>query len=123
MSRKSFLAVLGVITVALTFLQEQFGLTMNAVAVMGALATVSLFILFEAKLDFKRMAAQVGKWKDPKFWLAFLSVLLAAVSKELGLNLPVEAIVAVLTVIMSVLFGIKLRPSAYPLDRQESRGG
>ena len=109
MSRKTLLAVLGVIAAILAFFKEQFGLGMDVTAVLGGLTAVVLYILFEAKLDLKKLGAQPGKWKDPKFWLAMAAVIFAALNKELGLNLPGEAIIAVLTVIMTVLFGAKFK--------------
>jgi len=62
------------------------------------------YVLFEAKLDLKKLSMQIGRFKDPKFILAFISAILVAISEAFGLELPVEAIVAVLTVIMGVLF-------------------
>jgi len=109
MSRKTLLAVLGVITAILAFLKEQFGLGMDAMTVLGGLTTVVLYVLFEAKLDLKKIGAQAGRWKDPKFLLAFVCVILAALNKELGLNLPAETIITALTVIMTVLFGAKFK--------------
>lgn len=109
MSRKTLVAVLGVLAAALAFFKEQFGLGMDVTAVLGGLTAVVLYILFEAKLDLKKLRAQAGRWKDPKFWLATAAVILAALNKELGLNLPGEAIIAVLTVIMAVLFGAKFK--------------
>ena len=111
MSRKTLLAVLGVISVVLTFLQEQFGLSMDVPGVMGGLTVVMLYILFEAKEDIKRIAPQVGRFKDPKFWIAFVAVLLGSLNEQLGLNLPVEAIVSVLTLIMAVLFKVSFDSS------------
>jgi hypothetical protein len=107
MSRKTIVAVLGILTAIFTFLKAQFGLGMDVIAVLGGLSAVILYVLFEAKLDLKKFGAQAGKWKDPKFWLALVAVILAALNKELGLNLPGDAIVAVLTVIMTILFKVK----------------
>ena len=107
MSRKTLIAVLGVLTAIFTFLKVQFDLGMDVIAVLGGLSAVILYVLFEAKLDLKKFGAQAGKWKDPKFWLALVAIILAALNKELGLNLPGDAIVAVLTVIMTILFKIK----------------
>ena len=109
MSRKTLLAVLGVILAVLTFFKEQFGLSMGVVAAMCGLGTALLYVLFEAKLDLKKIGAQAGRWKDPKFWLAFVAVILAALNKELGLNLPAETIITALTIIMTVLFGVKFK--------------
>jgi len=107
MSRKTIVAVLGVLTVIFTSLKVQFDLGMDVIAVLGGLSAVILYVLFEAKLDLKKFGAQAGKWKDPKFWLALVAIILAALNKELGLNLPGDAIVAVLTVIMTILFKVK----------------
>jgi hypothetical protein len=109
MSRKTLLAVLGILTAIFTFLKAEFGLGMDVTAVLGGLSAVVLYILFQAKLDLKKIGDQPGKWKDPKFWLAALAVILAALNKELGLNLPGEAIIAALAVIMTVLFGTKFK--------------
>ena len=105
MSRKTIMAVLGVIGAILVFLQQQFGLTLDATAIVGGLTAIVLYILFEAKLDAKRIGMQLGRFKDPKFWLAFVSALLVALQNAFGWNLPIEAIVSVLTVVMSILFG------------------
>jgi len=105
MSRKTLLAVFAVIGTVLAFFQQQFGLTLDVTAIVGGLTVIVLYILFEAKLDFKRITGQVGKFKDPKFWLAFASAVLVGLQNAFGWNLPTEAIVAVLTVIMSILFG------------------
>ena len=104
MSRKTIMAILGVIGAILVFFQQQFGLTLDATAIVGGLTAIVLYVLFEAKLDLKRIVGQVGKFKDPKFWLAFISALLVALQSAFGWNLPIEAIVSVLTVIMSILF-------------------
>lgn len=109
MSRKTLLAVLGILTAILAFFKEQFGLGMDVTAVLASLTAAVLYILFQAKLDLKKLGAQPGRWKDPKFWLAMAAVILAALNKELGLNLPAEAIIAVLAVIMTVLFGAKFK--------------
>lgn len=109
MSRKTLLTVLGIITVIVTFLQEQFGLSAGLVAAAGGVGLALLYVLFEAKLDFKKVSDQATKWRDPKFWIAFVGVLVPALNTQLGLNLPTEAIVAVLAVIMTLLFGAKFR--------------
>jgi len=105
MSRKTIMAILGVLGAILVFFQQQFGMTLDATAIVGGLTAIVLYILFEAKLDFKRIGGQMGKFKDPKFWLAFASALLVALQNAFGWNLPIEAIVSVLTVLMSILFG------------------
>jgi len=109
MSRKTLLAVIGVLTAILAFFSEEFGLNLDAQAVMAGLLVVVLYVLFEAKLDLRRFKSQAGRFKDPKFWLAFISVLLGALNEQFGLNLPAEAIIAVLTLVMSILFKVDFK--------------
>lgn len=112
MSRKTLMTVLGVITIIVTFLQEQFGLSAGLVPAVGGVGIALIYVLFEAKLDLKKMGAQPGKWKDPKFWIALAGVLIPELNRQLGLNLPTEAIVAVLGVILAILFGVKFKALA-----------
>lgn len=99
MSRKSIFAILGVL---LVFLKEQFGLAIDVTAFVG----IILYLLFEAKLDLKRITSQAARFKDPKFWVALVATILPAINAEFGLNLPVEAIISVLSVILALLFGV-----------------
>lgn len=105
MSRKTILAVFAIIEVVLLFLKEQFGLQIEATAIVAGIGALLLYIFFEGKLDLEKVKAQSGRFKDPKFWIAFVSALLAALNKELGLNLPVEVIIGFLTLVMTILFG------------------
>ena len=107
MSRKTITAALGIIGAVLAFFSKQFGLSIDPVAIIAGLSAITLYLLREGKLDIKRIGSQIGKFKDPKFWLAFISAILVAVSETFGLALPVEAIIAVLTVIMGVLFKVE----------------
>lgn len=102
MSRKSIFAILGVL---LVFLKAQFGLAIEPVAFIG----IVLYLLFEAKLDLKKIYAQAGRFKDPKFWLALVTTLLPVLNAELGLSLPIDAIIAVLSVLLTVLFGFAIK--------------
>jgi len=112
MSRKTLTAALGIIGAVLAFFSEQFGLSIDPVAVIAGLSSIVLYILLEGKLDIQRVGSQAAKFKDPKFWLAFISAILVAVSETFGLALPVEAIIAVLTVIMGVLFKAEFKKIA-----------
>ena len=105
MSRKTILGIIGVIGAILTVFADQFGLAIDATAAIAGLTAVTLYILFEAKIDLKRIGDQAAKFKDPKFWLALVSALLVALSEGFGWNIPVETIVSVLTLLMSILFG------------------
>jgi len=106
MSRKTLLGIIAVLGAILTVFKEQFGLAIDATAVVGGLTVIILYILFEAKLDFKRVGGQLGKFEDPKFWLALISAVLVAANNGFGLNWPVETILTVLGIIMSLLFGV-----------------
>jgi len=107
MSRKTLLLVLGIVGAILAVFGETFGLVLNAGVFMAALATITIYIFFESKADWKRMAAQAGKWKDPKFWIAIVTSVLAVINTQLGLNIPTEVVIGVLTVILGILFKVK----------------
>ena len=104
MSRKTIMGIIAVLGAVLNFFQDQFGLAIDTTAVIAGLTAILLYILFEGKLDIKRIGTQAGKFKDPKFWAAFVSAMLVAVDAAFELNLPVEAIVSVIAIIMSLLF-------------------
>ena len=105
MSRKTLMFVLGLLGALLAFLKSQFGLAIDSTAVIGGLTVISLYIFSEAKLDIQRVGQQAAKFKDPKFWVAFIVTILTALNENLGLNLPIEAIQAVLGLILALLFG------------------
>lgn len=105
MSRKSIFAILGVL---LVFLKGVFGLAIEPVAFLG----IVLYLLFEAKLDAKRIAGQAARFKDPKFWIALVTTLLPVINTEFGLSLPIDVIVSVLSVLLSVLFGFAFKKEA-----------
>ena len=105
MSRKTLLSVLAVFGALAAFFGEQFGLVLDSTAILAAVTGILVYVFFEAKADLKRIGEQIGKFKDPKFLIALASTILVAISEAFGLDIPVEAIVAVLTLVMSVLFG------------------
>jgi len=98
-SRKSIVAILGVVLVVF---KEQFGLAIDVTAFVG----IVLYLLFEAKVDLKRIILQSNKFADPKFWLALVTSLLPVLNAELGLNLPIDAIIAIFSAILALLFGV-----------------
>jgi uncharacterized membrane protein len=104
MSRKTIIAILGVV---LVFLKEQFGLALDVTAFLG----VVLYLLFESKLDARRIISQAGRFKDPKFWIALVTAILPVLNAEFGWNLPIEAIVSVLSVLLAVIFGVAIHKS------------
>ena len=104
MSRKTIAGILAVIGTILTYFQESFGLSLDATAMMTGVTVLLLYVLFEAKLDFKRMSSQAAKFADPKFWTGLVAAVLAAVNTNFGLGIPVELIIGVLGLVMSLLF-------------------
>jgi len=104
MSRKTIFAILGAIGAVLGFFAKDFGLSIDPVAVLGAVAIALVYIFGEAKNDASRIMAQSHKFKDPKFWIAFVAYIVAYVNEAFGLNLPVEIIVTVVTIILGFLF-------------------
>jgi len=103
--RKTLMAVLGIIGAILAFFQQQFGLSIDSTAVIGSIGIILAYIFFEAKLDFRRIQKGIAKFKDPKFWIALIGVILTALNGFLGWNLPVEIILGIVTVLLSWLFG------------------
>jgi len=104
MSRKTLMFVLGLLGAFLTFLQSQFGLAIDTTAVIGGLTIVGLYIFAEAKLDIQRVGQQVAKFKDPKFWLAFVIAILTYLNTSLGWDLPIEVIQTFLGLVLAWLF-------------------
>ena len=105
MSRKTLMAILGIIGAILAFFQQQFGLSLDSTALMGAAGLILAYVFFEAKLDFKRIQKGAAKFKDPKFWITFVGVVLTALNESLGWNLPNEIILTILGFLLSLLFG------------------
>ena len=101
-SRKSIFAVLGVL---LVFLKEQFGLAIEPAAFLG----IVLYLIFEAKLDLKKIYSQTHRFLDPKFWIALVTALIPVLNSELGLNLPVDLIIGTLSAILAILFGVAFK--------------
>jgi len=117
MSRKTLTAVLGIIGAILVFLKGTFGLDLDAAAITTALGVILTYVLFEAKLDIAKVGPQLGKWKDPKFWVTFIATILTALNGAFGWSLPIETINAVLGVILAVLFGWAFKKGAEIKER------
>lgn len=114
MSRKTIGFVVAILGAILVAFQEQFGLSFDPVAVSVGIGAILTYIFFEAKLDLKALASQPGKWKDPKFWLTVLSVILAAVEQTFQLGIPVAEIIAIITVLVGFLFKVQFnKPAPY----------
>jgi hypothetical protein len=104
MSRKNLFAVLGVLGAALGFFAQEFGLVIDPAAVIGSLIIALAYIFGEGKADINRIRAQAGKWKDAKFWIAFLAYIIGYINQAFGLQLPVEIIIGFLTLLLGILF-------------------
>ncbi len=108
MSRKWIFTVLAVLGAVGAVVSTEFGLTVQLGAVVAGLAAVLVYVFGEAKADLDKLAAQVDKWKDPKFWITLLSAVIAALGQA-GVVLPIspEMIIAILTAIVGILFRAK----------------
>ena len=110
-SRKTIGFIVAIISSILVIFQEQFKLNLDPTAVAAGVGAILTYIFFEAKLDLKALAAQPGKWKDPKFWMTIISTVLAGIEANFQLGIPVEAIIAVLTSLVAALFGVQFKKS------------
>lgn len=105
MSRKTIFTVAAVLGAAVGTLATLFELSVNggvlAVGITGAL----VYIFGEAKADLAKIGAQAARFKDPKFWLAFISgvVTLLGVSGTIAPAVA-DSLIAFLTLIIGVLF-------------------
>ena len=113
-SRKTIGYIVAIAGVILTFFQEQFGLSIDPKVAAVGIGSILTYIFFESKLDLKAIASQPGKWKDPKFWITFLSAALVAVESQFHFGIPVEEIVSALTFIVGLMFGKKLVSDSKP---------
>ena len=107
MSRKWLLVLVAIIGAIAALLSEQFGLSPNFKPAVAGLGLFVVYIFNEAKADWKRMASQLDKWKDPKFWGTFVGGIIAVLATA-GINVPApEIIVGIITFIIGVLFKVK----------------
>ena len=104
MSRKNLFLILGAIGAVLGFFAQEFGLTIDPVAVIGSIIIALVYIFGEGKADIQRIGTQLGKFKDPKFWIAFITFLIGYVNQAFGWNLPTEVIIVVVSLILGILF-------------------
>jgi len=104
MSRKTIMAVFSVLLAIAAFFSEQFGLSVNATAALGGIIVALTYIFWEAKDDIRRIKAQPDKWKDPKFWVAFISTLLLSLNENFGLNIPIDILSPVLVIVITAMF-------------------
>lgn len=104
MSRKTIMLILGIIGGAGAFIAQEFGLALDPASVIGAVTVALVYIFGEMKVDMERLRAQAHKWSDPKFISALAMVILAQVNSAFGLNLPIELIMGILTILLGILF-------------------
>jgi len=114
MSRKTIGFIVAIVGGILALFQQTFGITLDPLAIAAGLGAILTYIFFEAKLDLAALAAQPGKWKDPKFWITAVSVILAAIEATFAVGIPVEVIVSILTVLVGMLFGKQLLAEELP---------
>jgi len=104
MSRKTIFAILGVVGAVFGFVAKEFGLSIDPNSVIASLVVAMVYIFGEAKVDLSRLRVQANKWSDPKFIISLAMFILAQVNSSFGLNLPIELIIGILTVILGVIF-------------------
>ena len=107
MSRKTLFAILAVLEAVLLYLAAEFGLAIDATAVIGAIVLLGTYIALEARADYKRIASQTARFKDPAFWTALISQALLAVNEAFELSIPVELIVGLMALILGLIFKAK----------------
>lgn len=108
MSRKTIMVIFGILEAVLLFMQQIFGLEIDVTVIIAAMSNIMLYVLFRAKHDLNKLRIQSGRFKDKKFWITFISAVLIPLMDQLGINIPFlspEAIIGILTAIMTALFG------------------
>lgn len=116
-SRKTITFVVAILTAALVLVGKLFNVDfgMDPTQIALGIGAVLTYVFFEAKLDLSVLKKQPSKWKDPKFWLTVISVILTGIEQVFHLGIPITEIVSALTVIVGLLFGVKFKAgkSAY----------
>ena len=107
MSRKSIFALLAVLETVLLYFATQFGLSIDATALIGAIILLGTYITLEANADWKRIVSQTARFKDPAFWTVLLSQVHIAVNEAFALSIPVELIVGLVALILGLIFKVK----------------
>jgi hypothetical protein len=98
------MAIYGILAAVLAFFSEEFGLSLDVTAVLGGLVVALTYIFWEAKDDIARIKAQPHRWRDPKFWVAFISTVLLSLNEQLGMNIPVDVLSPVLVIVITAMF-------------------
>jgi len=108
MSRKTVMFIVAIVGALLTWATGIFGLSISATAVVGGMTAVVVYIFGEMKNDIARVKKKIyqgEKWRDPAFWTSLVAAFLPVVNTYLKLNIPVETVVSILTVILAFIFG------------------
>lgn len=108
MSRKTIMFVVAIIGALLTWAAGMFGLSISATAVVAGMTAVVVYIFGEMKNDIARIRKSIyqdKKWRDPAFWTSLVAALLPVVNTYFKLNIPVETVVSILTVLLAFVFG------------------
>src|SRR4030042_2025060 len=102
MSRKNIQFVIGLLTAIAAVVCEATGVVSVDWKAVGAVGlAIVMYLQFQAKLDIQQIA-QSGKFKDPKFYVSLLAVLIAEIGAFLGVELPTAEISAVLSLILGL---------------------
>ncbi|MAH50266.1 hypothetical protein CMI37_30880 [Candidatus Pacearchaeota archaeon] len=107
-SRKTLFYIIGILTAGLSVVKEAFGLEVDFKAVGAGLVSMITYLQFQAKVDLKKLQENSDKLKDKKFWLALIAPMLVAITEASGIVLPTAEIIAVMTLLLTLLFGRKL---------------
>jgi len=110
-SRKWVMFVIGFIGAVGAYVGTQAGLSIDFAAVTIALTAAVVWITQQAKLDIAKLR-QFDKWKDKKFWVALVLVVLGFVDGFFKLNLPIAEIGAIVTVIIGFIIQIIFKKEA-----------
>jgi len=105
MSRKSIFVFLAILGAALGAVTTQLGLSVNGAVLATGLAGILYYVFKEAKADIAKIGAQIGRFKDPKFWLTVITAAItAAGAGEVIPPVLAESLIAFLTLIIGLLF-------------------
>lgn len=110
--RKTLMFIVALLGAVLAFLQAEAGLVINASAVAAAAVAVVVYLFGEAKNDLARIKQKIfqeHKWKDPAFWISLVAAILPVLNSSLGLEIPVETIIGILTALVGLIFANRNR--------------
>lgn len=105
MSRKTFFTVAAVLGAVFGGLATVFGLSIDGTTLALGITGVLVYVFGEGKADFAKIGTQIARFKDPKFWLTFITAVVTLLGVS-GVLTPVvaDSIIAFLTLIVGALF-------------------